>query len=238
MPDTLPRLSVPDAGRRALVLGGLSLGALALAEAFKPRRLLADKRGADYDYEALVPSRFGAWTQLPLQQGQIVDPGLTETINRFYSQTVTRAYLDEAQRLVMLSLAYGEVQSDAMRVHLPEVCYTAQGFDVKSLGERPLQLGGSTIPLSLAAAVQGQREEMIAYFVRIGESVVGRGMRRKLAQMEYSLNGLIPDGLLLRVSSFGRNTDSALDLHQRFITQLYDAAGPLQRQAIFGKTRA
>ena len=238
MPDTLPRLSVPDAGRRALVLGALSFGALALAEVFKPHRLLADNRGADYDYEGLVPSRFGEWTQLPLQQGQIVDPGLAETISRFYSQTVTRAYLDEAQHLVMLSLAYGEVQSDAMRVHLPEVCYTAQGFEVKSLGERSLQLDGRTIPLSLAAAVQAQREEMIAYFVRIGDNVVGRGLRRKLAQMEYSLNGMIPDGLLLRVSSFGRDVEGAFGLHRGFITQLFEAAGPLQRQAIFGKTGA
>lgn len=226
---------LPVVRRRAFLLGGLSLGAVVLAETFKPRQLLAHTRTA-YDYEALMPTRFGEWAQLPLQQGQVVDPGLADTLNRFYSQTVTRAYTDEAQNLVMLSLAYGEVQSDAMRVHLPEVCYTAQGFDVTTLGERPLQLGATTIPLSLAAAVQGQREEMIAYFVRIGESVVGRGMRRKLAQMEYSLNGLIPDGLLLRVSSFGHDTEAAFGLHRRFISQLFDAAGPQQRQAIFGKT--
>lgn len=237
MPETLTHLPPPGARRRALLLGGLSLGALVLAETFKPRQLLAHSRAA-YDYEALVPQRFGEWTELPLQQGQIVDPGLADTLSRFYSQTLTRAYLDEAQRLVMLSLAYGEVQSDAMRVHLPEVCYTAQGFDVTSLGERPLQLGATAIPLSLAAAVQGQREEMIAYFVRVGESVVGRGIRRKLAQLEYSLRGMIPDGLLLRVSSFGNDADSAFGLHRRFITQLFDAADPLQRQAIFGKVSA
>lgn len=237
MPEALSRLPPPAARRRALLLGGLSLGALVLAETFKPRQLLAHSR-APYDYETLVPQHFGEWTQLPLQQGQIVDPGLAETLSRFYSQTVTRAYLDEAQTLVMLSLAYGEVQSDAMRVHLPEVCYTAQGFDVTSLGERPLQLGATAIPLSLAAAVQGQREEMIAYFVRVGESVVGRGMRRKLAQMEYSLHGLIPDGLLVRVSSFNHHVESAFGLHQRFITQLFDATGPLPRQAIFGRASA
>lgn len=235
MPELSATLPPSAARRRAVLLGGLSLGALVLAEAFKPRQLLAHTRTA-YDYEALMPTRFGEWVQLPLQQGQVVDPGLADTLSRFYSQTVTRAYTDEAQNLVMLSLAYGEVQSDAMRVHLPEVCYTAQGFDVTTLGERPLQLGATTIPLSLAAAMQGQREEMIAYFVRIGESVVGRGMRRKLAQMEYSLNGLIPDGLLLRVSSFGHDTEAAFGLHRRFISQLFDAAGPQQRQAIFGKT--
>lgn len=235
MPEIVAHPPRTPLGRRALLLGGLSLGALALAEACKPRRLLAHSRAA-YDYESLLPRRFGTWAQLPLQQGQIVDPNLSDTLSRFYSQTVTRAYTDEAQQLVMLSLAYGEVQSDALRVHLPEVCYSAQGFDVTVLGERPLPLGGAAIPLSLAAAVQGQREEMIAYFVRIGERVVGRGMRRKLAQMEYSLNGLVPDGLLLRVSSFGRDVDSAFGLHRRFFTQLFAAAGPLQRQALFGKT--
>jgi EpsI family protein len=138
----------------------------------------------------------------------------------------------------MLSIAYGEVQNDEMRVHLPEVCYVAQGFDVKPLGERSIHIKDMSVPMTTLVATHGGRKEMISYFVKIGEKLVGRGVERKFAQMEYSLRGIIPDGLLVRVSSFNDDADNAFQLHQRFITQLSEAASPFGRKAIFGETAA
>ena len=219
--------------RRTLILGGLSVAALALAETLKPRELLARSRSG-YNYEVLLPQAFGEWQEIPQVQGQIVDPSLADTISRFYTQTVTRAYVDPAENFLMLSLAYGEVQNDSMRVHLPEVCYVAQGFDVTPLGERTLRIQDRSVPLTTLAATHGGRKEMISYFVKIGEKLVGRGVERKFAQMEYSLKGIIPDGLLVRVSSFSRDATDPFDLHQKFISQMFEAATPFGRKAIFG----
>jgi EpsI family protein len=219
--------------RRALILGGLSLAGLALAETMKPRELLARSRSG-YNYEVLIPQAFGQWQEVPQVQGQIVDPSLADTISRFYTQTVTRAYVDSAQDFLMLSLAYGEVQNDSMRVHLPEVCYVAQGFDVTPLGERTLRVDNLSVPLTTLAATHGGRKEMISYFVKIGEKLVGRGVQRKFAQMEYSLKGIIPDGLLVRVSSFSHDSSDPFALHQRFVAQLFEASTPFGRKAIFG----
>lgn len=226
--------AAPDSlKRRTLILGGLSFAGLALAEIMKPRELLARGRSG-YNYEVLVPQTFGQWQDVPQVQGQIVDPSLADTISRFYTQTVTRAYVDPAQEFLMLSMAYGEVQNDSMRVHLPEVCYVAQGFDVKPLGERTLRINDFSVPLTTLVATHGGRTEMISYFVKIGEKLVGRGVERKFAQMEYSLKGIIPDGLLVRVSSFSRDSGDPFALHQKFITQLFEAATPFGRKAIFG----
>lgn len=223
--------------RRALVLGGLSVAGLALAETLKPRQLMARSRSG-YDYETLIPHAFGEWRAVELMQGQIVDPRVIETINRFYTQTVTRAYTDRDERLLMLSLAYGEVQNDEMRIHLPEVCYAAQGFDIKPLGERILPIDRLSVPVSTAVATQGTRKEMISYFVKVGDRLVGRGVRRKFAQMEYSMKGVVPDGLLVRVSSLESDADRAFRQHQHFFTQLFEVSGALGRQAIFGRLPA
>lgn len=220
--------------RRTMILGGLCLLGMATAEALKPRLLLARAR-AGYDYDMLIPATLPGWAGVELQQGQIVDPNLAETVKRFYSQTVTRAYVAPDRQLLMLSLAYGKVQNDQMRVHLPEVCYAAQGFDVTMLGERSLPLAGFVVPIDRVAATQGSRSEMVSYFVKVGDTLVGRGLQRKLAQMRYSLRGIIPDGLLVRVSSIGLDAEEAFDLHRRFFAGLYAVSSAKGRQAIFGR---
>jgi EpsI family protein len=222
-----------NAKRRALILGGLSLGALLLAEKLKPRQLLANSREG-YDYEKLVPMTFGDWNAVSMMQGQIVDPNLADTIERFYTQTVTRAYVESDASLLMLSMAYGEVQNDEMRIHLPEVCYTAQGFSVSSLGERIASIGRRTVPISTAVATLGERREMVSYFVKVGDTLVGRGLKRKLAQMRYSLLGVVPDGLLVRVSSFDQDADVAFNRHLRFFRQFSVSISELGQHAIFG----
>lgn len=236
-PRSEPESVLASRKRRTLILGGLAVSGLAIAEALKPRDLLARTR-TGYDYDALVPPSFPGWAAVELQQGQIVDPSVVETINRFYSQTVTRAYLDPAQQLLMLSLAYGEVQNDEMRVHLPEVCYAAQGFQVTMLGAKPVHIDDFTLPVNMVSATQGSRKEIVSYFVKVGDILVGRGLKRKLAAMEYSMRGIIPDGLLVRVSSFGDDATQAFNMHRRFFTQLYDASDAKGRQAIFGRRKA
>ena len=72
----------------------------------------------------LSQSRTGA-------QGQATDIQIRAKeaiINKIYNQTLTRTYINPRGDRIMLSIAYGRDQSDALQMHKPELCYPAQGF--------------------------------------------------------------------------------------------------------------
>lgn len=59
-----------------------------------------------------------------------ITPELANNLDKLYSQTLTRTYINNDGYRIMLSVAYGENQlsSDVTQVHRPEFCYVAQGF--------------------------------------------------------------------------------------------------------------
>jgi EpsI family protein len=52
---------------------------------------------------------------------------------------------------IMLSIAYGKNQSDALQLHKPEICYPAQGFTLLAKQNTPLDLLGK--PIAAIAAI-------------------------------------------------------------------------------------
>ena len=56
----------------------------------------------------------------------------------------------------------------------------------------------------------------------------------KLAQLSYSVRGLIPDGLLVRVSSIDNDVHAAFEAQQGFIIQLGQAISPDVRPMVMG----
>ena len=58
-------------------------------------------------------------------------------------------------RQIMLSIAYGEDQRDGMKLHYPEVCYPAQGFQSRSFQIRADQLSTTARPRQ--ASINGTR---------------------------------------------------------------------------------
>ena len=64
------------------------------------------------------------------------------------------------------------------------------------------------------------------------------GTEQKLAQLSYGLRGVVPDGLLVRVSSLSLEAGPAHALQARFITQLSQALGPAVQPRIVGQPRA
>ena len=68
-----------------------------------------------------------------------------------------------------------------------------------------------------------QRYEPITYWAMLGdEAVVGR-VDTKVAQMRYGFKGVIPDGLIFRVSSIERESSVAFALQQNFVNQFISA---------------
>lgn len=213
-----------------LLMGGAAAGAWAL----KPTRRMSDLHG-DFQLEQVVPKVFSDWRMDEATVGGVVNPQQAELLDQLYSQILTRTYVNSQGRRVMLSIAYGNDQRDGMQLHYPEVCYPAQGFQLRSNNPVNLQLSGTSIPARRLETVLGnQRYEPVTYWTVIGEVAVRGGVDKKIAEMRYGFQDLIPDGLLFRVSSIDRDSHSAFALQQQFVADIVAAILPQYRSRLAG----
>jgi EpsI family protein len=217
-----------------IFIGISMLVAAGLALALTPREKVADQ-GPKIDLETMIPKEFGDWkldsTVLPLQA---ISPSQKATLERIYSQTLSRTYVNSSGRSIMLSMAYGGDQSDEMQVHKPEVCYPAQGFQVvkEMTGDMLTRFG--MIPVKRLVATQGNRIEPITYWITIGNSVPRTSFERKLEQLHYGLTGKIPDGMLVRISSINSNDEAAYQDQAEFVKALLSSMPAEDRERIMG----
>jgi EpsI family protein len=219
---------------RCLAVGLAMLAAAALAFAMTPRTRMADEAHR-VDYEQLIPTSFGEWRLDTSLAPVEVPPDVKAQLERFYSQTVSRTYVNRAGERVMLSIAYGDSQSRSLQVHRPEVCYVAQGFSVSDLVRASLDTAAATIPVMNLVARQGARNEPITYWVRFGDDVVRGNVEQGIARLRYGLTGRIPDGLLVRVSTISRNPDAAYKSHAEFVAALIAAIPDADRWQLIGR---
>lgn len=219
--------------RAGIVLAVLMAAASVFAVVLRPTHKLADA-GPKVDLETMIPKRFADWriddTIIPV----LPSPDVQAKLDKIYNQVLARTYIDGRGQRIMLSIAYGGDQSDAMQVHLPEVCYAAQGFDVGQASLGRLATSYGVIPVKRLVATLNNRIEPITYWITIGNEVVNAGYQRKLAQLKHGITGNVPDGLLVRASSIDRDNEAAYELQQRFLRELLSAMSPADRARIAG----
>lgn len=222
-PQDLGTNPLPLQTRRALLASALSGAAALAAWRLTPTQRLASLHG-ELNIESSIPKAFGDW-QVDESFVGVVNPQQEQLLKQLYSQILTRSYVNRTTgERVMLSIAYGNDQRDGLQLHYPEICYPAQGFQLLSNRKVDLQLAGRTIPArQLETAFGRQRFEPVTYWTVIGETAVRGGTDKKLAEMRYGFRGLIPDGLLFRVSSIDRSSPNAFALQQRFADGLLSA---------------
>jgi EpsI family protein len=217
----------------SLVLGVSMAASGVLAAALTPHTKIADLQGK-FSLEQMVPKQFGDWevdtTIVPLQ----VDPATQAKLDRIYNQTLSRTYINRDGERIMLSLAYGGDQGDNMGVHKPEICYAAQGFEVTKNASAHLATPYGQLPVKRLMAVNGARYEPITYWITIGNKAVNPGMEQRLTELKYGLTGVVPDGMLVRVSNIDRDPAAAYPLHDRFINDLLRAMQAQGRGKLIG----
>lgn len=219
--------------RRALAVGIASLAAAGCAYWWKPTRRLADTL-PKFDLETAFPKTFDGWAVDDHMPVQLVSPDQKVVLDQIYSQTLSRTYVGPDGQRVMLSVAYGGDQSDATRAHRPEVCYPAQGFQIQADQSGSIQLADRAVRTRRLVAVQGGRVEPITYWVMVGNRVAASGTEQKLQQLAYSTNGLIPDGMLVRISNISSAVEPSYLLHQQFARQLARSLRAPELDRIFG----
>ena len=222
------KISVPN-----IILLLLMLLSAGMASALRPTISLADER-TPISLKAMVPTAFGDWQEQRNVSASIVDPGTQLVLDKIYSETLTRTYVNKAGYRVMLSIAYGKNQSDALQLHKPEVCYPAQGFTLLAKEASTLDLQGKPIAAVRLQTRLGARVEPITYWTVVGDHITKSGIDKKLTEMRYALNGRIPDGMLVRVSSIDLGTNNAYAMQGEFANQMVQAIAPELRNRFAG----
>jgi len=216
-----------------LLIGLAMLAAAGLAVALTPRLKLADQ-GPMVSLEAMIPKQFGEWKLEETMASLIVSPDVQALLDSIYSQTLTRNYVNDKGERIMLSIAYGNDQSYSSQVHRPEMCYPAQGFEIKSMSKDSIDFSGAKLPVMKLVATQGLRIEPITYWVMIGGSAVRGNMEQHFARLRYGLTGKIPYGLVVRVSTISANESQSYRTQEQFVRDMLGAVPKQYRKVLTG----
>jgi len=206
-----------------------------LALTFHPTHRIADD-GQKVDLETMIPKQFGGWHEVQ-QGGLIINPQMKETIERLYSQTLSRSYINGAGDYIMLSIAYGPDQGERHnQMHYPELCYPAQGFQVLTDRFGVVKTDFGEIRVKRLLTVQGNRSEPLTYWATVGNKVALGGYESRIEQLRYGIHGKIPDGILFRVSSITKDAEAGYASQQEFIRLLLAAISTNDRLRLAGLT--
>jgi EpsI family protein len=217
-------MRLPVAALLALMMV-LSVGVVQL---LIPHEVNVVKKGKFND---IIPTRFGDWHEVPspfLQVNVNVEDGTDRSSDQPYDDVLGRTYVNGRGQMVMLALAYASEQTQDVKIHLPEVCYVAQGFNLKDQKRVGLQMqaSGKTVNGAQFVATHQNRLEAVTYWVRIGDGFPNGGMAARLKIFEDGMAGRVSDGILVRASSLLQENDKqaeAFDLQHRFLEDLQTA---------------
>ena len=221
----------------SLILGLAMAGTSALTGALTPKLRVADAQD-QFSLEEMIPKRFGDWVLDPHIVPLTPDPEQQSVLERIYDQTLSRTYVNDEGQRVMLSIAYGGDQSKSLQLHLPEVCYVAQGFQMLKDRDDELATPFGQLPVKRLVARQNQRNEPITYWITIGDDATRPGIQQKLRRLAYGLSGEIPDGMLVRVSTIQASDTDAYRIQDRFVSDMLDVLQPQDRARLIGEQRA
>ncbi len=212
-----------------LLLLGVTLG-----HALTPNHKLADDL-PPIVLAKQVPQTFGDWREDVAIAQVLPDPTVQAQLDALYSQVLSRTYVNSKGQRVMLTIAYGSDQnSEATAAHRPEFCYRAQGFEIADQGLAVIDLDGHTLTARRLLGRAGPRVEAITYWVTLADRATLPGVRRKLSQIYFGLQGEIADGMLVRVSTIGVDTDASFALHADFVAAMEQGVSSDFRSRYFG----
>lgn len=189
---------------------------------------------AEFLLERDIPTSFAGWKVVPSPYGVVSSPEIQELIDRVYSQTIMRTYVNASGYRIMLSIAYGEDQRGGLQAHRPEVCYPAQGFQVLSNEDARITTPAGAIVGRRLLTRQGGRVEPLTYWLNVGSKPVMGRLERRVEEIRLVMTGKVPDGLLFRVSSIDPDTPQAMREQERFIADLVMALPAQTRKRISG----
>lgn len=191
------------------------------------------------DLATLVPTKFNHWKEVASPYNQV---GLTtdknSLVNQLYDGVLMRTYVDDKGNQVMLALAYAREQKQDIKIHRPEVCYIAQGFEKvkQTTSNISMQQSQITKPVALNRLLMRNqnRSEAVSYWIRIGDAYPGDGMAARMKILREGLHGKVLDGILVRASTVleeESNSSAAYQIQEAFLKDLLNSL-PVNRQSL------
>lgn len=226
---------------QAILVAFAILATAVLAKLLEPRQLMA-RSSVNLNLEQIIPEKFGGWASAP--GIGLVTPNdnpdfveLDPASGRVYAKELARGYVDSHGNVVMLLIAYGPIQNHRLKAHRPEFCYAAAGFSVSSKTSGELLYEGSAFPVRLTRLIteRGKRFEPVSYWLRTGNEVATGIVDQQLIRLKYGLQGIIPDGALVRISTVGMSADESFKIQDQFIRGLLEAVSPQARKFLTGR---
>ncbi len=214
--------------RRKFVLGAAFASVTALAAARLPTNRIDYLGKAKLD--DLLPERLGGWAFVS-SSGLIIPP--EDQLSRaLYSQLLTRVYEGPDGTQIMLLVAQSGAQTGILQIHRPEVCYTAGGFQLSGADRHPVRLPWVTVPAISLSATSDGRVEQLVYWTRVGNHLPATWREQRLAVARDNLAGVIPDAVLVRVSTLNSNKPVALSVIDDFVRAMLTSVPPQLRKVL------
>ena len=221
----------PALDRRMVVIGGALLVAGGAAIARQPAPVSAPVKTAML--EKMIPPKVEGWSFR--DASGIVLPPPDALSDMLYSGLLTRTYAAESRAPMMLCIAYSNRQDGMLQVHRPETCYPAGGYSLSPTRTAQVANGlGGSIAANTFSADGINRTEQVLYWTRIGGSFPNTWLNQRLAVMRENLEGVIPDGILVRMSTLAPDMASALPDLEAFAGALVRSATPAGRKLLVG----
>lgn len=222
-------------GRRLFLTGALLAAGGGLAFAAQPRHF--DRVALRTSLARLIPRRLGQW-RFVSENGLILPDG-EDVPDQLYDAVVARVYTAPNMPPMMLTIAYGGAQTGSWSIHRPESCYPASGFQVTTDRDADIPVGGrARVPMRFLTATRQDRIEQIGYWRRVSDAFPVTVTEERLVLLRRSLAGVVPDGVLVRISTLGLDVARAQAEIARFAGALAGGCGPGARTLLLGPTIA
>lgn len=199
----------------------LSAVFLALAIALKPHKHYA---AVASDFGHNIPHVIGEWTEVEQSTPQVsMVSDERSLINQLYDDTLMRSYADKQGNLIMVALAYAKEQRQDVKVHQPDICYPAQGYQMLSSQEKRFDGLSSLAPVigKQQLYIGQNHKEAVSYWIRVGDSTLTSGLQMRMKIIKDGLlKGRLDDGILVRVSNIVTDESKiaqAYALHEKFL---------------------
>jgi EpsI family protein len=229
--------------RHARYRYGLALllcGAAAIGSWLQPTRYVDPPTES---LATLIPRSFGEWHEI--NRGPVeVDPnreraGTERTITNPYDDVLLRTYANADGAIVQLALAYGRRQRQEVKIHRPELCYTAQGFQIRRVDRAQFPgMGTLAEPISGARmlATAPGRTEAVSYWIRIGGLYSINAWAIRYQILKEGIKGKVDDGILVRASQIVSGSESDLAasyaLQTSFLSELVETLPEAARRLL------
>jgi len=218
--------------RRQVVIGIGCLGAAIAAQALAPRRLV--NRLGERVLADIIPRQFKGWQALA--DSDLAVPEQSDALaHLIYDQTITRMYRGVDGNEVMLLIAHGPRQTEALQLHRPETCYQAFGYAISKREQTVLGIAPAPqLPLAHFAADLALQHSNVTYWARIGAAFPQSDFAQRVAIIRAAVSGNVVDGTLSRVSNMLADPLAARCLNVEFIAAMLTAIRPADRAILLG----